>query len=157
MNKFKKEKILEEDLGINPFQNGLEIRVRDITFDKQYKKNGEDWMPVVQEVEYEPFCKLYFFSERRLITNKLSLRAVQMLLWIQYEIDHGKDFLWMNKKRYMEELEIKSVNTYKDAIKELIRYGFITPTLATDYYWINPDFIFKGDRIKKYPKNVVKI
>jgi hypothetical protein len=126
---------------------------------KQIKIEGIDIGDFPYEVsnQREGFCKLYCSPEKRLLTNRLSLRAKEMLLWIQYEIDHGKDFLWMNKKRYMEELEIKSINTYKEALKELIRHGFITPTLASDYYWINPDFMFKGDRVKKYPKNVVKI
>jgi hypothetical protein len=154
----KKIKFSESDLGNNPFANSLEIKVRGLELSKQYKLDEDgDLLPVTIDIEYDEFCKMYSSSKKRLIRNKLPLRSKEMLMWIQDELEYGKDYLWVNKTRYMEELEIKSINTYKEALKELIRHGFITPTLASDYYWINPDFMFKGDRVKKYPKNVFKI
>jgi hypothetical protein len=56
----------------------------------------------------------------------------------------------------MQENKISSLNTYKDAIKELIKYGFVNSTTVQDVYWINPEFFFKGDRLKKYSSNVKK-
>ena len=56
----------------------------------------------------------------------------------------------------MQEVGIKAINTYNEAIKELIRYGLIKDTKAVDTFWINPEFIFNGNRVKKYPKNVIK-
>lgn len=147
----------EKELGVNPFQYGLKVRVRTVEFEGQYKKEEGDWITVQADVEYDSYCKVYSNAERRLIVNGLSLRSKELLLWLFFEIEYGRDYVWINKKRCMKELNIKSVNTFKQGLNGLIRYGFITPTLINDYYWINPDFFFKGDRIKKYFKNVVRV
>lgn len=153
---YKKPKFTEKDLGFNPFINSLVIPVIEKHFKEQYKKSDDVLVPVIQEVEYTEIAKLYCSAERRKITNNLSLRAKELFLWIMYEIDHGKDFLWVNKKRYMEEVEITAIDTYKNAMKELIRYGFLGLTVIQDVFWINPDLFFKGNRITKYPNKIEK-
>jgi len=156
MQKYKKPTFTEEDLGVNPFAQSLKIPVNEIEFKNVYKKEEDMLLPLVKEVEKTPITKLYTTSEHRKFTNNLSLRSKELLLWIMYEVKYGEDFLWVNKKRYMEECNISSLNTYKEAIKELIRYGYVGLTVIQDVYWINPLFFFKGDRIAKYPNNVVK-
>lgn len=154
MQKYKKPEMLAKDFLVNPLAISLEIPVRDIEFSDSYRSDGEHLMPVIKEVEKTPVTKLYATAELRKITNLLPLRSKELLLWIMYELPIGKDYLWVNKQRYMEEVEITSIDTYKTAIKELIRYCFICPSLVNDVYWINPLFFYKGDRVSKYPKNV---
>jgi len=153
----KKPQFSEESLGVNPFVNDLEILVREIEFKNQYKKSDDILLPVTQDIEYTEYTKLYSSSERRQITNNLTLRAKEMFLWLMYELEAGKDYIWINKVRYMNELQIKSVNTFKEAIENLTRYGYITPTIIKDVYWINPDLFFRGDRVKKYKNKLNKI
>lgn len=153
-----KPKFEEKDLGENVFKDSFVIPVNERQFDKQYTldKDGETLIPVIQDVEATPITKVFVTPERRKIVNFLSPKAKSFFLWLMYELDAGKDYTWINKDRYMKELEITSVNTIKDAIKELHRYALISPTVIKDVYWINPDFFFRGDRIRKYPKNVKK-
>lgn len=159
MNTKKKPVITEEQLGYNPFVKPLVIKVRSVEFKGQYRLNEKEelYENVTGRIEYGEVCKFYCSADRRNIRSKLSPRACQMVLWIMNELRYSEDFIWMNKNRYMREHDISSVSTYKGCIDELIRYGHITPTLVKDVYWINPDFMFKGDRIKKYPKNLEKV
>lgn len=157
MQKYKKPTFTVSQLGVNPCISSLKIPVVKKVFDKQYKRDEEgDLLPVEQEVEYTEFTKFYNSPERRKVRNALSTKAKSLLFWIMDELEAGADHIWINKQRYMEELSISSIDTYKNGITELIRYALIVPTIIKDVYWINPDFMFKGDRIKKYPKNVVK-
>lgn len=155
MNIKKKPEIIESQLGVNPFTNTLQILVDEVHFKGQYKQlESGEYESTIADVEKTEMCKLYCSPDRRKIYSKLSPRCCQMMLWIMNEVDYGKDYLWINVDRYMKEHDVTSMNTYRAAIDELIRYGQVTPTRIKDVYWINPDFIFKGDRIKKYPKNV---
>ena len=154
--RIKKPVFNAQDLGVNPCVTNLQIIVSKIEFKGQYKRVDDILLPVVKEVEKTPYSKLYCTSGRRLIINQLSPRTKELLLWLMFEIESSEDFIWINKQRYMQENNISSINTYKEAVKELVRYAFLSPTIITDVYWINPSYFFKGDRIKKYPNNIIQ-
>lgn len=149
-----KPKINEEELGISPFLYTLEIEVlfrsksNKFIQDKEGLKLNENYLQ-----EAKPYTKVFIGSEERLMMSRLSNNAKSLFLWIMYEVKAGEDYLWINKKRYMEENDIKSYNTYIAAYKELIRYCIISQTRLKDVYWISPIFLFNGSRIKKYPNN----
>jgi len=153
MQKYSKPKYDYKTLGINPFSISLEVKVKELELLNAYKKDGDEWMPVTNEVEDTAFTKMFITSERRIIVSNLSPAAKELYLWIMFEIDAGKDALWINKERYMLENHT-SINTYKKALEDLIRYAIISQTVVQGVYWFNPDFFFRGDRIKKYPKNL---
>lgn len=152
-----------ETLGVNPFVKSLKIPVHKMLINGQYKVTKElaadgkpIMLPVEVEIEAEPFTKVYNDANRRKMMVVLSTRAKELYLWVLYEIEAGKDYLWINKSRYMKENDISSMNTYRNALKELIVQGFLQGTVASDVYWINPSLFFSGSRTNKYPKNVVK-
>lgn len=151
-----KPHILPEDLGSNPFVKKLVIPVtKRLDYGKTVKEpNGTYGTPTVN-YEYTSYTKLFCSPERRFETNKLSPRSKELLLWIMYQIPNAQEFIWINKKMYMEESNITSIDTYKKCIKELVINDFLTPTIKLDVYWINPDKFFKGNRLEKYPDNCV--
>lgn len=155
MNKYKKPKYNEELLGISPFISSLTIPVNRIAYEGQYRidKDGVR-LKVYGNVERELSCKLYVSADRRRIMNMLSTRSKELFLWVMYEVERNKDYMWLNKKRYMEENEIGSINTYRTAVDELIRYGILCKTVVNDVFWINPAVFFGGNRVLKYPKKV---
>ena len=157
MQQYKKPKFTEKTLGINPCVNsGFVIPVNKIEFVDQYKLDTDGlFLPLKLEVEAIPYSKIYITADRRLIISKLSSAGKELYLWILYEIESSKDYLWINKNRYMLE-NTTSLNTFKKALDELIRYALLAYTVVKEVYWINPDFFFKGDRVSKYPKNVKK-
>lgn len=155
MNNINKPLIDENKIGINPFSFPLIVPVTKIEFKNQYVvDNDNDLLPVFKEVEVTGYSKIFLSSERRIIKCNLSLRGKELILWLIDELESGKDYVWINKERYMKENKISSLNTYKCAINECIRYGFISNTIIKDVYWINPDFMFRGDRVKKYKNNI---
>lgn len=153
MQKYKKPKFNERELGTNPCAIPLVIPVHEMTFKDQYKKEGGILIPLIREVERTSFARIYTTSQRRTILSACSPQAKSLFLWIIFEIDYGKDYLWINKNRYMEE-NLVSLATYRRSIKELHRYNLIQPSVKKGIYWINPDFVFKGNRVEKYPANV---
>ena len=68
-------------------------------------------------------------------------------------MDPGKDNIFINYERYCNEFNV-AYNTCTEAVTDLIKAGLITPTLIKRVYWINPLFLFTGNRIKKYPDSV---
>ena len=160
-----KPNIDERDLVSNPltFSSDFIVRVRDMdkSIDMVDVNSIQDGIVVVPPskitqrfvVEDEPFTKIYSSSALRKNLMGCTPKSKDLLWFIVYELESGKDWLWINRQRYMEESNV-SLNTYKAAIQELVRYNFIQVTLYTDVYWINPMYFFKGDRIKKYPKHV---
>lgn len=154
MNKVSKTEYTDKELGTNPCQTSLVIPVNEIPFKNQYKRDGDELLPVVGVLEVTPFVRVYATAEHRKIVCALSPAASKLLLWVMYDIKHGKDAIWINKDRLMHECSI-SLNTYKKALEELIRYALFAYTIKRDVYWINPEFFFKGDRVKKYPKCVL--
>ena len=130
--------------------------INKITDGKSFVKDGETWLPKEYDLEKENITKLYTKAENRLIISMLSSNAQRLYIWVAYELECGKDYLWVNKQRFMEENHIKSVNTYKTGLEELIRYNLLCPTSEAKkgYYWINPRLFFCGNRPNKYPNNI---
>lgn len=160
MSKYDKPSFDEDDLGENVFLDKLEIVVHRVKSSDKYKihdaAGGEEAIYELANYDYEavPYCKIFADAERRLKMVSLAPRAKDLLLWIMYECKVGKDYIWVNKVRYMEENGIGSINTYRTALNELIKKKYIGLTVVSDTYWINPTFFFNGNRIKAFPDNV---
>lgn len=137
-----------EDMGINPFMVNFKIPINK-RFTKVTNKFG-----VEDELEHTwdagKCCKIFEYSGDREEIVKLSIRSKEMLLYIIQSIKSGEDFIWIDKVSYMQNMDIKSVNTFKSAIKPLLN-KFLAPQGTKDVYWVNPARIFRGSRINKFP------
>lgn len=157
MSDKNRPKVDEEKIGKNPFVANLKIIVRNMPLVGQWKRDEDGIMlPAEMEMEIDPVCKLYINPSLRKEVNKLTPRAIDLLMWVCYSTDSGTDWLWLSSKRYMSERGIKSYNTFKDAVRDLVGNNFLQPTIYQGVYWINPIFFFNGSRVNKYPKNVVR-
>lgn len=155
MNENKKPEISNELMGLNPFLNSLKIEVNKVTFEKQFQRDKDGiWLPVEKELEIDKSCKVYLNKEKRLSVLSLSPRAKDLLMWIIYETEVSSEWVWINKKRYMSESGVSSVNTYKGALVELIKSGYILGSVIKNTFWINPDRFFNGNRVSVFSKNV---
>lgn len=141
----------------NPFSVGLKIEVSKITDTKRYRPDAEGIMyPVDYLIEKERMTKIYHFAGAKDMVYNLSPSAKCLYLFVLYNIEVGEDYIRLNTERYMQKNRVKSINTYKKAVKELIRYCFLSQ--SADYkevYWINPMLFFSGSRVNKYPESVV--
>lgn len=156
MNNVKKTKIDTNRIGTNPLTvTEFVIRVNKIPIKGTFISDNDVLLPNVSTIEYDTSTKVYNNSEHRLFVSGLSPASKSLFLWLIYEIDANIDYIWINKNRYLIENTIKSINTYKTAINELVRYCVIYPMAdKKDVYWINPRLLFNGNRIKKYPKHL---
>lgn len=156
MSKYEKPEIKEDELGINPFVTTLKVVVNKFKSDDKFKKEDYDvWVKADFEFESVPYCKLFADADRRKVMALLSPRSKDLLMWVLYEVKKGKDYLWINKERYMEESTIASINTYKSAVKELVMKGYLNKTVVKDTYWINPHYFYNGNRLKNYADKVI--
>ncbi len=158
-----KPKVDESKLVHNPFAMELIVPIRSFKSKAEYLSAQEVKEGIVTKIhkleeecilEKEEFTKVYNKSAFRLHIFERSEKARSLYLWLIYEIDSSKDYLWINKERYMKEADV-SLNTFKAALEELSLNQIITPTIYPEYFWINPTFFFNGNRINKYPNNLL--
>lgn len=153
----KRPHIEEDRLGVNPFLSTLVVPVNKIIMSGQYRADKEGLiLPVEVELDKDVSCKVFVDAGRRKQMVALTPRAKDLLLWLIYEVDSGRDWMWINYLRYMAECDVRSYNTYKTAVRELCIKNFLGTTVLNHVYWINPHFFFNGSRIAAFPGNVVR-
>lgn len=140
----------------NPFSVPLRIEVTKITDSKKYIPDTDGIMhPVEYLIERQTCAKLYYHAGAKDEVNNLSVSAKSMLFYVLYSLEPNKDYIRINQEYYMSKNEV-SINTFKNAIKELCRYCFLYRSEDyKDVFWINPSRFFCGSRIDKYPENVI--
>lgn len=150
----------ESKMVINPFSYTLQIEATklistDVT-ESSYDQQTINTIEREVLIEHKSYTKLFYCSGCKDIIYNLSPQGKSLYLFVLYNLTAGKDWLQLNSQWYMTKNNVKSINTFKDAVKELCRYAFLSQSADyTDVYWINPTLFFHGSRIKKYPKHVV--
>lgn len=148
--------IIEEDkLGPNPFEQNLEVWIN-----RKYKKvkntfGEDDYVETI--LEKTPYTKLYDspLPEKATPVDELPIRSKELYLHILHNIKPGKDWIWIDRVKYMEAMKISSINTFKDAVGSLSVGGYISKHgIIVDLLWINPHFFFKGSRVNKFKNQV---
>ncbi len=93
-----------------------------------YENDGFDLKPI--------FAKIT--KEGRLLLDYILL----------YCLRENKTHCFVDTTEFMEVYGISSRTTVWNSKKNLVNLGFISPTAYQGWYWINPKFMFKGDRLK---------
>lgn len=140
--------------GTNPFQVGLIIPVSQQEIRYHYVEEGGIKVPALQENEATPFIRLYVDPSRRKFLMKLPLNSRDLLWWFMMDLKYGKDYLWINWKRYQEESGVKE-RTCQRALAGLIKHQVLQLSGVKDTYWFNAHYFFKGSRLKSYPDNLI--
>jgi len=151
-----KPEITLKNLGVNPFLQSLLIPVRLLPVTEYMADVDGDMMPKEVFVESQPYTKVFVSSEARIIVNGFTEKGKCMYLWLMYELEKSKDYIWINKDRYMKEHGIKSYNTYLASINEMCRYGVLNRSNIKDVYWMNPSFFFRGSRVNCFKDKLIK-
>jgi hypothetical protein len=124
------------------------------------KETGELIAPIAgfwqsQEVDSAKFVKLYVNGVRafRDLTN--SGTKVFELLYLEVQKNIGKDKVFMSFSLVDQAVTPMAPSTYKRGMHELITKGFLAATPVQGWYWLNPDYMWNGDRlafVKAYHK-----
>lgn len=159
MARIKKKPVLDSSmLGVNPFTKKLSIPVNRM-YKKVMNKFGNSDLEV-KDWEATKYTRVFEVRGYKDKMVALPIRSKEMLLWLIHNIDVAVDFIRIDRVDYMKKHKIKSLNTFKDAAKELsgedkyIMPCEGKPSEVKDVFWINPHYFFKGSRALKYPELV---
>lgn len=99
-----------------------------------------------QEVDSAKFVKLFVNGVKafRELTNAGA--RVFEALYMEMQTNIGRDRVYLSASSLAEGIEI-SESTFARGIRELIDKKFIAPSTHVSWYWLNPDFVWNGDRI----------
>ncbi|VAN83984.1 replication/maintenance protein RepL [Klebsiella variicola] len=100
-----------------------------------------------QEVDKTQFLKLYINGVKAL--NELTGAGTKVFEILYRTVQEFKDTdrVFLAYDLVDQEIVKISESTYYRGMKELVNKGFIAETTVQNSYFINPDFIFNGDRL----------
>lgn len=100
-----------------------------------------------QEVDKTKFVKLYVGGVKAFKDLSTSGTKVFEVLYLEVQKNIGKDRVYMNFAGLdLEETPMSSA-TFNRGLRELIAKEFIASTTAVGWYFLNPDYIFNGNRL----------
>jgi hypothetical protein len=108
-----------------------------------------------QEVDKTQFVKLYINGVKAFKDLTGAGTKVFEVLYLIIQESIGKDFLYLSFIEVNQQVTPMSKATFMKGMKELIIKGFIAESMVQNKYYLNPDYIWNGDRlafVKEYRK-----
>lgn len=100
-----------------------------------------------QEVDKTQFVKLYINGVRAFKELTGAGTKVFELLYLEVQKQIGKDRVFLSFVEVDQTITPMSKATYQRGLKELAEKGFIAPSTTQGWFFINPDYMFNGDRL----------
>jgi hypothetical protein len=150
----------------NPFMLDMTTKTRRIVnrrgdMELINRETGEIAAPIAgfweaQEVDSTKFVKLFVAGVKALkeLTGA-GTKVFEVLYQNIQEEAIGKDQIYLSFFNVDQALTPMSQATYKRGMSELIAKGFLASTPNQNWYWLNPSYVFNGDRlafVKEYRK-----
>lgn len=136
----------------NPFTNKLKLIYSELTINKAYQYTNDGfYLPLTYKVEQAKKTNIYINPNNAETIINLNHSALQLFMYIIFNIKPGQDVITINRKRFIKETN-SSKSSYLRANKELTQKQIIktTDTGIQDEFYINPTYLFNGSRLKKY-------
>jgi hypothetical protein len=108
-----------------------------------------------KEVDSEKFLKLYVNGVKALAELTSPGAKVFEVLYRKMQDAKERDQIYMNFHTVDQDETPMSETTYWRGMNELIEKGFLATSHLPSLFWINPDFVWNGDRlafVKQYYK-----
>ena len=151
----KLEEIDESTLSVSPYVGGLKLRVSRFTSMNDYvRSEGNVLLNRSVMFDRQECTKVYRSKEATMLLMHISYRALQLFNWIVLHLPKGQDWIQINGGLFKTSIGVKDGRVYNNALNELVRYQIILPTHYKSVYWVNPSYVFSGDRVKKYMGNI---
>lgn len=100
-----------------------------------------------QEVDATKFVKLYVNGVRAFKDLSNAGTRVFEVLYLEVQKNIGRDRVYLSFTTLDDSIKALSQATFTRGMRELIDKGFVAPTDAIAWYWLNPDFMWNGDRL----------
>lgn len=100
-----------------------------------------------QEVDRTQFVKLYINGVKAF--KELSGAGTKMFefLYLTVQENIGKDEVWLALSEVNQDITPISKATFMKGMRELILKGFIAESMTQNKYFLNPDYMWNGDRL----------
>mgnify|MGYP001584121649 FL=1 len=100
-----------------------------------------------QEVDKTQFVKLYVNGVKAF--RELTAAGAKMfaVLYLEVQGKVGKDRVYLSFNAIQQEITPMSEATYTRGMRELVSKEFIAPSVLQGWYFINPDYMWNGDRL----------
>lgn len=143
---------------LNPFMKDIEPRIRRITNKRGdmmlvSAETGEIANPVAgfweaEEVDAAKFIKLFVNGVRALKELTSPGTKVFELLYIEMQNNIGRDQVYLSYTA-LDEMQQQAISraTFKRGMSELLEKRFIAAMPAVGWYWVNPHYLWNGDRL----------
>ena len=141
----------------NPFMPVVQVKTRRVTNKRGdmmliSADSGEIQAPIAgfwesEEVDSSKFLKLFVNGVKALAELTNAGTRVFELLYIEMQNRIGKDRVYLSYTGLDRNEKALSRSTFSRGLAELIEKKFIAATPAVGWYWVNPDFIWNGDRL----------
>lgn len=108
-----------------------------------------------EEVDSTKFVKLFIRGVKALKELTGAGTKVFEVLYLTVQENIGKDRVLMSFAEVDQALTPMSESTFMRGMRELVEKKFIAATPTLGVYWLNPDFVWNGDRlafVKEYRK-----
>lgn len=110
---------------------------------------------VAEEVDSTKFVKLYVNGVKAF--SGLSTKGTKVFELMYYEIQNniGNDKIQLRFSSIDQDVTKIAKSTFYDGLNELVEKKFLAPTDVPNFYWVNPDYVWNGDRLS-FVKTYVK-
>lgn len=109
-----------------------------------------------QEVDRTQFVKLYINGVKAFAGLSGAGAQVFGLVYAELQKTPGKDVIYLNYIDIDQSIATISRATFMRGVKEILIKKFLAETLVSGRYFVNPDFIFNGDRLAMVKEYRVK-
>lgn len=114
-------------------------------------QSGEHLAPAgfwhTQEVDKTQFIKLYVNGVKAFAGLSSAGAQVFGLVYVALQKTPGKDFIYLSFQDLDQEITPIAKATFMRGMKEILLKGFLAETVVSGRYFINPDYVFNGDRL----------
>lgn len=100
-----------------------------------------------EEVDSTKFIKLFVNGVKALAELSNAGTRIFELLYIEMQSNIGNDQIYLSYTGLDKHEKSISRSTFSRGLSELIDKKFIAPMPKVGWYWVNPDFIWNGDRL----------
>lgn len=100
-----------------------------------------------QEVDSAKFVKLYVNGVKAFKSLTGAGTKVFEVLYMEVQKTIGQAKVYMSLGLVDQRTNPMSSATYDRGMRELISKGFIAPTHLVGWFWLNPDYMWNGDRL----------
>lgn len=100
-----------------------------------------------EEVDQTQFVKLFVNGVRALKELSAAGTRVFELLYLEMQRNIGKDQIYLSYNGIDHTIDDISERTFYRGMQELVAKGFIAESVNMNIYFVNPDYVWNGDRL----------